>query len=58
MAKATAHLPQRKRCKVTRAQLKPKTAPHTISDGASWPALFPSTMGVWKVPGEAEGAAS
>ena len=58
MAKATVRLPQRKSCKITRALLKPKTTPHTICDGATCPALSPSKMGVWKVTGETEGAAS
>lgn len=58
MAKATVRLPQRKRCKITRALLKPKTTPHMICDGATCPALSPSKMGVWKVTGETEGAAS
>ena len=55
---ATVRLPQRKRCKITRALLKPKTTPHTICGGATCPALSPSKMGVWKVTGETEGAAS
>ena len=55
---ATVRLPQRKRCKITRALLKPKTTPHMICDGATCPALSPSKMGVWKVTGETEGAAS
>ena len=55
---ATVRLPQRKRCKITRALLKPKTTPHTICDGATCPALSPSKMGVWKVTSETEGAAS
>ena len=49
---------QRKRCKITRVLLKPKTTPHTICDGATCPALSPSKMGVWKVTGETEGAVS
>ena len=46
------------RAKMAKALLKPKTTPHTICDGATCPALSPSKMGVWKVTGETEGAAS
>lgn len=51
MAKATVRLPQRKRCKITRALLKPKTTPHMICDGATCPHCLPArwVCGRWLV---------